>query len=126
MANLNEYNYLPNHYDRNSPNALWVPRNNCQPPNFFSLDSHHEVQDAINRFYLHTSFAISINNINYHKPSSKDEGKYVTSFIVRYACGRKYKPQGTGKRPRTSTKMTRCEWLGRCKKQYNNKIVEFG
>ena len=126
MADLDEYDYLPDHYDRDDPNALWVPRDDRQPPNFFSVDSHHEVRNAINRSYLHTGFAISIHNINYHKPSGKDKGKYVTSFTVRCACGGDYKPQGTGKRPRSSTKMTGCGWRGRCKKGYNEEIAEFG
>jgi hypothetical protein len=123
MANFDD---LPDYFDRRTPNALWVPRHNPPPPHFFPTVGHLETKDAINAFYINQGFATTVNNCNYHKPSGIDPGKYVVSFTLRCACGRSYKQQSTGKRKRTASRMTGCQWAARCKKGRDEETGDFG
>jgi hypothetical protein len=121
-----DFNVLSGQYNSHEPKALWVPRGDPSPPLFFVKGSHHEARDAINAFYQPLGFACTIDNINRHNPSKRDAGKYVTSFTLRCACGRDYKHQSTGKRKRTSSKMTGCTWRARCKAQQDEETGDFG
>jgi len=47
MANFDD---LPDEFDPEHPDALWVPRKGPIPPKFFSVDLHYEARDAINLF----------------------------------------------------------------------------
>ncbi|KAF2029474.1 hypothetical protein EK21DRAFT_89718 [Setomelanomma holmii] len=71
------------------------------------------MKNAVNSFYMHKGFACSISGTNYYKPSRKNKDK-------------KYTKTGTGKRPQTSSKMTRCEWQAKCTYGINPEKAEIG
>jgi hypothetical protein len=121
-----DFNSLPGIFDSNRPDALWVPRNGPTPPTYFSVDSHYEAKDAVNLFYRYTGFAVSIDNVSKHTPSCKDNGTYVTSMKLRCVCGRDYKNKRTGERPRSSSKMTGCEWRASRKRGIDPATAECG
>jgi hypothetical protein len=121
-----DFDDLPDEFDPEHPDALWVPRKGPIPPKFFSVNSHYEARDAINLFYRYTGFAVTIDNVSKHTPSRRDPGTYVTSMKLRCGCGRAYKNKSTGERPRSSSKMTGCEWRASCKRGIDPDTVEYG
>jgi hypothetical protein len=62
----------------------------------------------------------------FHTATKRDPDKYVTSFILRCACGRAYKHQSSGKRSRTSSRMTGCTWRAWRKAAEDEETGEFG
>jgi hypothetical protein len=70
------------------------------PPSFLPYSSHTLAKDALNRFFCHQGFAVSIDKPQHHRASRKHPVKYVDACTLRCACGREYKDKGIGKRPR--------------------------